>query len=83
MTAQILDGRAAAAAIKTELQERVARLRAEGIVPGLGTLLVGANPGSVSYVTLKHRYAHEVGIESVQIDLPETASREDILGAVA
>ena len=82
MTAQILDGRAAAAAIKAELQQRVASLRAEGIVPGLGTLLVGANPASMSYVTLKHRYAHEVGIESVQIDLPETASREDILGAV-
>ncbi len=82
MTAQILDGRATAAAIKAELTERVTALKAEGIVPGLGTLLVGANPGSVSYVTLKHRYAHEVGIESVQIDLPETASREEILAAV-
>jgi len=82
MTARILDGVATAAAIKAELKERVARLRADGVVPGLGTLLVGANPGSVSYVTLKHRYAHEVGIESVQIDLPETASREEVLAAV-
>lgn len=83
MTAQILDGRAAAAAIKAELTERVAALKAEGITPGLGTLLVGANPASVSYVTLKHRYAEEVGIHSVQIDLPDTATREEILAAVA
>jgi len=82
MTAQILDGIATAAAIKAELKERVAALRAEGIVPGLGTLLVGANPGSVSYVTGKHRDAAEIGIESVQVNLPDTATREDILAAV-
>lgn len=82
MTAQILDGIATAAAIKAELKERVSALRAEGIVPGLGTLLVGANPGSVSYVTGKHRDAAEVGIESIQVNLPETATREEILTAV-
>lgn len=83
MTANILDGTATAAAIKAELKTRVAELRRRGIVPGLGTLLVGADPGSVSYVTGKHRDAAEVDINSVQVDLPATASREEILAAVA
>ena len=83
MTAKILDGVATAAAIKSELKTRVAELRSRGIVPGLGTLLVGADPGSVSYVTGKHRDAAEVDITSIQVDLPATASREEILQAVA
>ncbi|HWL60445.1 MAG TPA: bifunctional methylenetetrahydrofolate dehydrogenase/methenyltetrahydrofolate cyclohydrolase [Microbacteriaceae bacterium] len=83
MTATILDGVATAAAIKSELKTRVADLRSRGIVPGLGTLLVGADPGSVSYVTGKHRDAAEIDIHSVQVDLPATATREDILAAVA
>jgi len=82
MTAQKLDGIATAAAIKAELRERVDILRSRGVVPGLGTLLVGSDPGSVSYVAGKHRDCAEVGVESVRVDLPETATREDILEAV-
>jgi methylenetetrahydrofolate dehydrogenase (NADP+)/methenyltetrahydrofolate cyclohydrolase len=83
MSARVLDGIATASAIKAELAVRVADLRAHGIVPGLGTLLVGADPGSVSYVTGKHRDCAEVGVESIRIDLPATASREDVLAAIA
>jgi len=82
MTAQKLDGIATAAAIKAELRERVEILKGRGVVPGLGTLLVGADPGSVSYVAGKHRDCAEVGVESIRVDLPETATREDILEAV-
>lgn len=82
MTANTLDGLATAAAIKAELRERVTALRERGIVPGLGTLLVGADPGSVSYVAGKHRDCQEVGVESIRVDLPETATREDVLEAV-
>ncbi len=82
MTAQVLDGIATAAAIKAELKVRVDELKAQGIHPGLGTLLVGADPGSVSYVTGKHRDCAEVGVESIRVDLPETATREEILDAV-
>lgn len=82
MTARVLDGIAAAAAIKAELAARVAQLRRDGIHPGLGTLLVGSDPGSVSYVTGKHRDCAEVGVESIRVDLPETASRADVLGAI-
>lgn len=82
MTARVLDGIAAAAAIKAELAARVAQLRHDGIRPGLGTLLVGSDPGSVSYVTGKHRDCAEVGVESIRVDLPETASRSDVLGAI-
>ena len=64
MTATILDGKATAAAIKSELAERVARLREHGVVPGLGTVLVGDDPGSHSYVAGKHRDCAEVGITS-------------------
>ena len=66
MTARILDGRATAAQIKDELTERVGRLRECGAVPGLGTVLVGDDPGSRSYVAGKHRDCAEVGIESIQ-----------------
>ena len=83
MTARVLDGTAAAAAIKTELRARVERLRADGVQPGLGTLLVGSDPASVSYVTGKHRDCAEVGVESIRVDLPDSASREEILEAVA
>jgi len=82
MTARVLDGIATARAIKEELRDRVAGLREEGITPGLGTLLVGQDPGSVSYVAGKHRDCAEVGVESIRVDLPETASREEILAAV-
>ncbi len=83
MTAITLDGVATAAAIKDELRERIAALRAKGVVPGLGTLLVGEDPGSVSYVGSKHRDCAEVGIESIRVDLPETASEAEVRAAVA
>jgi methylenetetrahydrofolate dehydrogenase (NADP+)/methenyltetrahydrofolate cyclohydrolase len=78
MTARVLDGTATAAAIKGELTERVARLRERGVVPGLGTVLVGDDPASKWYVAGKHRDCAEVGIESVQRELPETVSQEEL-----
>lgn len=78
MTAQILDGKATAAAIKSELSVRVAALKARGVTPGLGTLLVGDDPGSRWYVNGKHKDCAEVGIASLQRELPATASQEDI-----
>ena len=83
MTAQVLDGKATAAAIKAELTERVTALRARGIIPGLGTLLVGDDPGSTWYVKGKHADCAEVGIASIREDLPATATQEDIEAAVA
>ncbi|MBR6459584.1 MAG: bifunctional methylenetetrahydrofolate dehydrogenase/methenyltetrahydrofolate cyclohydrolase [Actinomycetaceae bacterium] len=82
MTAQILDGKATAAAIKAELAERVAALKERGITPGLGTVLVGEDPGSVSYVAGKHRDCAEVGIASIREDLPADASEEEIRAAI-
>src|SRR3954454_24624121 len=70
MTAQILDGRALAATIRRELEERVAKLAEAGIVPGLGTVLVGDDPGSRSYVAGKHRDCAQVGIASIAVELP-------------
>ncbi|RNM17176.1 bifunctional methylenetetrahydrofolate dehydrogenase/methenyltetrahydrofolate cyclohydrolase [Nocardioides pocheonensis] len=83
MTAQTLDGSATAAAIKDELKSRIAALREQGIVPGLGTVLVGDDPGSRWYVNGKHKDCAEVGIESIRIDLPDTATQEEIEAAVA
>jgi methylenetetrahydrofolate dehydrogenase (NADP+) / methenyltetrahydrofolate cyclohydrolase len=83
MTAQTLDGSATAAAIKDELKVRVAALRERGVVPGLGTILVGDDPGSRWYVNGKHKDCAEVGIESIRVDLPETAMQEEIEAAVA
>ena len=80
--ARILDGSACAAQIKDELRQRVEALRARGIVPGLGTVLVGEDPGSVAYVAGKHRDCAEVGIESIRVDLPAEASEAEILSAV-
>lgn len=83
MTAVRLDGVATAAAVKAELAGRVAALRQRGAVPGLGTLLVGDDPGSVSYVGGKHRDCAEVGMESVRVDLPASASEAEIRAAIA
>lgn len=82
MTAQKLDGSATAAAIKGELRTRALALKETGVTPGLGTILVGDDPGSRWYVTGKHKDCAEVGIESIRIDLPETASQEEIEDAV-
>ena len=83
MTAVVLDGVATATAVKEELRERIAALKARGIRPGLGTLLVGEDPGSLSYVAGKHRDCAEVGIESIRLDLPATASPLEIEAAIA
>ncbi len=82
MTATLIDGTAVAAAIKGELTERVAALKAKGITPGLATLMVGEDPGSVSYVAGKHRDSLELGLESIRIDLPATASEADVRAAI-
>lgn len=82
MTAVRLDGVATAAAVKSELAQRIATLKARGVVPGLGTLLVGEDPGSLSYVAGKHRDCAEVGIESIRVDLPATASTAEIEAAI-
>jgi methylenetetrahydrofolate dehydrogenase (NADP+)/methenyltetrahydrofolate cyclohydrolase len=83
MSAQILDGKALASAIKADLTTRVAVLKAKGITPGLGTVLVGNDPGSMSYVDGKHRDCKEVGINSIRFDLPESATEKDVLAAIA
>ena len=83
MTAIRLDGVATAAAIKSELTERVSALRERGIIPGLGTLLVGDDAGSQSYVSLKHRYSLEIGVESIRVDLPADASEAEVHAAIA
>ena len=78
MTAQRLDGTATAAAIKDELKGRVAALRERGVVPGLGTVLVGDDPGSKWYVGAKHKDCAEIGIESIRVDLPATATQAEV-----
>jgi len=82
MTANILDGKAAAAEIRSALKERVALLADRGIVPGLGTVLVGDDPGSRAYVNGKHRDCAEVGIASIRRDLPADASQEQVEAVV-
>jgi methylenetetrahydrofolate dehydrogenase (NADP+) / methenyltetrahydrofolate cyclohydrolase len=83
VTAQTLDGSATAAAIKDELKVRVAALRERGVVPGLGTVLVGEDPGSRWYVNGKHKDCAEVGIESIRVDLDASATQGEIEAAVA
>ncbi|HEU4850163.1 MAG TPA: bifunctional methylenetetrahydrofolate dehydrogenase/methenyltetrahydrofolate cyclohydrolase [Terrimesophilobacter sp.] len=78
MTAKILDGRATASAIKAELKERVAVLRASGVTPGLGTVLVGDDPASRQYVAGKHRDCAEVGIASIRRDLPAATTQAEL-----
>lgn len=80
--ARVLDGTATAAAIKAELATRVAALGQLGVVPGLGTVLVGEDPGSVRYVAGKHADCAEVGIASIRVDLPATATQAEVVEAV-
>ncbi|GGH62593.1 bifunctional methylenetetrahydrofolate dehydrogenase/methenyltetrahydrofolate cyclohydrolase [Rothia aerolata] len=75
---QILDGKATAAQIKSELAERIAALKEKGITPGLGTVLVGDDPASHSYVAGKHRDCAEVGIASIKVELPESTTQEEL-----
>ncbi len=82
MTATLLDGKATAAAVKAELAKRVEVLAATGRVPGLGTVMVGDDPGSRAYVAGKHRDCAEVGIASLRVDLPAQASQADVVAAV-
>ena len=82
MTAQILDGSATLKAIKTELTERVAKLKEQGVVPGLGTVLVGDDPGSHWYVGAKHKDCAEIGVTSIRRDLPATATQADVEAVV-
>ncbi len=83
MTATILDGKATAAAIKADLAERVATLTTAGVTPGLGTVLVGDDPGSRAYVAGKHRDCAEVGIRSIRRDLPADATQQQVEDVVA
>lgn len=83
MTARILDGKAVAATIKTELSLRVEALAARGLRPGLATVLVGDDPGSHSYVKMKHRDCAEVGITSIRVDLPADAPADMVAEAIA
>ena len=82
MSAQILDGKALAASIKSDLAARTVALKAKGVTPGLGTVLVGDDPGSHSYVGGKHRDCQEVGINSIRVDLPADATQADVLAAI-
>ncbi len=78
VTAQLLDGKATAAAIKAELTERVSKLRERGVTPGLATVLVGDDPGSRWYVAGKHRDCAEVGIASIEVELPASTSAAEL-----
>ena len=82
MTAVRMDGVATATAVKNELVDRIQALKARGIHPGLGTLLVGSDPGSLSYVSGKHRDSIELGIESIRVDLPAEASEDEVRAAI-
>ena len=83
MTATVLDGKATAAQVKADLKVRVDALKARGVFPGLGTVLVGADPGSQAYVGGKHRDCAEVGIASIRVDLPADASQLEVEAEVA
>ena len=83
MTAVILDGKATAQTIKNNLAQRVIALKAKGINPGLGTILVGDDAGSHAYVNGKHKDCAEVGISSIRIDLPKTATQTDVMNAIS
>nr|WP_206694307.1 bifunctional methylenetetrahydrofolate dehydrogenase/methenyltetrahydrofolate cyclohydrolase [Microbacterium lacticum] len=73
-----MDGRATAAAIKAELAERVAKLKAQGVTPGIATVLVGADPASQLYVGMKHKQSEEIGMNSIQVELPADATQADV-----
>ena len=82
MTAVILDGKATAEKVKADLKLRVDKLVAAGFKPGLGTILIGDDPGSKSYVDGKHRDCADVGVESIRIELSAAATQADVLAAI-
>ena len=83
MSAQLLDGKKVATELKEQMRQRVAKLKENGLQPGLGTVLVGSDPGSTWYVNGKHTDCAEVGIESIREDLPEDATEAEVLAAIA
>lgn len=83
MTTGILDGKATAATIKTELKQRVGRLRDVGVIPGLATVLVGDDPASQNYVRMKHRDCEQVGIASIRVELPADATAVQLEETIA
>lgn len=83
MNAVILDGKATAAAVKEKLRVRVEALKSQGVVPGLGTILVGDDAGSHAYVGGKHKDCAEVGITSIRVDLPASATQSDVIAAIS
>jgi methylenetetrahydrofolate dehydrogenase (NADP+)/methenyltetrahydrofolate cyclohydrolase len=82
VSARLLDGKATAKAIKADLATRVEVLKAKGITPGLGTVLIGDDPGSHSYVAGKHRDCAEVGIASIRADLPASATQAEVMAMI-
>jgi methylenetetrahydrofolate dehydrogenase (NADP+)/methenyltetrahydrofolate cyclohydrolase len=82
MTATIIDGKAVAEAIRNEVKAEVAQLRAKGLTPGLATVIVGARPDSVSYVTSKRKTCEELGIRSIGVEFPEDVSQDELLARV-
>ncbi|MDN5804804.1 MAG: bifunctional methylenetetrahydrofolate dehydrogenase/methenyltetrahydrofolate cyclohydrolase, partial [Microlunatus sp.] len=83
MTAKILDGKALAAIIKADLAERARALSTQGITPGLGTILVGEDPGSRAYVAGKHRDCAQVGIASLEVELPASVTAAELEAEIA
>ena len=83
MTARLLDGAAVAAEVRAEVAKRVAELRPDGVTPGLGTILVGEDPASATYVGMKHRACEEAGMASVHEHLPADVSQADLLATIA
>ncbi len=82
MTAQIIDGKQVAADMREELKTEVAKLKEQGVVPGLGVILVGEDPASKSYVTAKERACEEIGIYSDDNRLDERTSQQDLLALI-
>jgi methylenetetrahydrofolate dehydrogenase (NADP+)/methenyltetrahydrofolate cyclohydrolase len=82
MSAKIIDGKQVAADIRAELKKEVQALKAKGIVPGLGVILVGENPASKSYVTAKERACEEIGVYSDDNRLPDSTSQKELLDLV-
>src|SRR5690606_6587406 len=82
MTAKVLDGKAASAAITQELAERVTELKERGVTPGIATVLVGADPASQLYVGMKHRKSESIGMNSIQRELPADATQEEVEAAI-
>ena len=82
MSAQLLEGKVVAQAVLDNLKGRIERLKAQGVTPGLGTILVGSDPASAGYVRRKHETSHEVGVASFNKEIPEDAVQDDLLNAV-